>query len=246
MANRQFFLTKAGLADRTSRRCAAGLFVALMALVCGEIGVTSAQDDVPAPPKLPPAKSLDQQLLDDLDRELLEGLPGRKAKPRTGQPADSQDPTAEPEVDSDNPLAKIAGQMRAVEGRIAERDTSAETQELQKRIVGGLAALLEQAKKQGGQKKPGQGSGQGNDQAGSGGNPTAGPARDSTDRIERGRAEAAETADVQDVLRRMWGHLPDKVRDQMQSSLSEEFLPKYQRLIEEYYQRLAESPAGAP
>ena len=205
-----------------------------------------AQDDTPAPPTPPKAKSLDQQLLDDLDRELLEGLPGGKTKsPATGKPMDDQDADSAA-VEADNPLAKIAEQMRTVESRINERDTSAETQNLQKQIVGDLAALLEEAKKQGGQKKPGQGSGAGQDQAGAGGNPTAGPARDSTDRIERGDAEAAETADVKDVLRRMWGHLPDKARDQMQSSLSEEFLPKYQRLIEEYYKRLAESPAGTP
>lgn len=225
-----------------------GVFRGLM--LAGAIGFSLraiAQDDTPAPPKPPKAKTLDQQLLDDLDRELLEGLPGGKPKmPATGKVTDPQDPAAASVVEADNPLAKIAELMRAVEGRIAQRDTSAETQELQKQIVGDLAALLEQAKKQGEQKKPGQGSGAGEDQAGAGGNPTAGPPRDSTDRIERGDAEMAETADVKDVLRRMWGHLPDKVRDQMQSSLSEEFLPKYQRLIEEYYKRLAESPAGTP
>ena len=51
---------------------------------------------------------------------------------------------------------------------------------------------------------------------------------------------------VNDLLRRMWGHLPDKVRDQMQASLSEQFLPKYERLIEEYYKRLAEERPGGP
>lgn len=218
-------------------------------LFAGAIGFplsVIAQGGAPAPPKPPQAKSLDQQLLDDLDRELLEGLPGGKPNsPTTGKPTDAANADSAA-IEADNPLAEIAERMRAVESRIAQRDTSAETQDLQKRIVGDLAALLEQAKKQGGQKKPGPGSGQGDDQAGAGGNPTAGPARDSTDRIERGDAEAAETADVKDVLRRLWGHLPEKARDQMQSSLSEEFLPKYQRLIEQYYQRLAESPAGTP
>jgi hypothetical protein len=107
---------------------------------------------------------------------------------------------------------------------------------------------MEQAKKQGGgSKKPGNGQGKGSDQPGEGsGNPTAGPVRDSTNRIEQGTKEATETADVKDLLRRMWGHLPDKVRDQMQASLSEQFLPKYERLIEEYYKRLAEERPAAP
>jgi hypothetical protein len=194
-----------------------------------------AQDPKPAP-----KNSLDQQLLDDLDRDLLKDLPGG-AKPA---PAGNSDVTSA--VSSDNPLAALAERMRAVEARIANKDTSRETQKLQKQILAELAALMEQAKKQGGSKKPGNGSGKGSDQPGEGsGNPTAGPVRDSTNRIEQGTKEATETADVKDLLRRMWGHLPDKVRDQMQASLSEQFLPKYERLIEEYYKRLAEErPAG--
>ena len=44
----------------------------------------------------------------------------------------------------------------------------------------------------------------------------------------------------------MWGHLPDKLRDEMQASLSEQFLPQYERLIEAYYQRLAEEGGPKP
>ena len=46
------------------------------------------------------------------------------------------------------------------------------------------------------------------------------------------------------MLRRVWGHLPEKAREQMQNSIDEEFLPKYEKLIEQYYQRLAEQPSG--
>jgi hypothetical protein len=69
---------------------------------------------------------------------------------------------------------------------------------------------------------------------------------DGTNRAERGTKEATEAADVRDVLRRVWGHLPEKVREQMQSSVSEQFLPQYERLIEEYYKRLAEDRAVVP
>jgi hypothetical protein len=196
------------------------------------------QDTKSQPPK---SDSLDQQLLDDLDRDLLKDLPGgAKAAPGTSNGEEA------PAVSSDNPLAALAERMRAVEARIAGKDTSPETQKLQKQILAELAALMEQAKKQGGgSKKPGNGQGKGSDQPGEGsGNPTAGPVRDSTNRIEQGNKEATETADVKDLLRRMWGHLPDKVRDQMQASLSEQFLPKYERLIEEYYKRLAEERLG--
>ena len=198
-----------------------------------------AQDEKPKPPKPSP---LDQQLLDDLDRDLLKDLPGAKSASADGNGDVS------PPIQSENPLAQLAERMRAVETRIANKDTSPETQKLQKQILAELAALMEQAKKQGGgSKKPGNGQGKGSDQPGEGsGNPTAGPVRDSTNRIEQGNKEATETADVKDLLRRMWGHLPDKVRDQMQASLSEQFLPKYERLIEEYYKRLAEERPGGP
>jgi hypothetical protein len=211
---------------------------AVVMLVIGTLP-SLAQDAKPQPPK---PSSLDQQLLDDLDRDLLKDLPGGAKTP----PAGNGDVT--PAVQSDNPLAALAERMRAVEARIANKDTSPETQKLQKQILAELAALMEQAKKQGGgSKKPGNGPGKGSDQPGEGsGNPTAGPVRDSTNRIEQGTKEATETADVKDLLRRMWGHLPDKVRDQMQASLSEQFLPKYERLIEEYYKRLAEERPTGP
>ena len=63
--------------------------------------------------------------------------------------------------------------------------------------------------------------------------------------VFRGNAEV-ETAEVHDLVRRFWGHLPDKLRDEMQSSLSEQFLPKYEQLIEDYYRRLAEDRRGRP
>ncbi len=211
-----------------SRLCA----LAFLQLVVG--AASGLADDKPPP------KSLDAQLLEDLDDELLKGLPA-PSKPSAGEKRAGQ----VAESASDNPLAQIAERMRTAQQRIAGRDTSADTQQLQRQIQDDLAALIEQAKKQcAACNKPGSGQGQ---QAGEGGgNPVPAAPRDSTDRIEQGQQETVETADVQEVLRRFWGHLPDKVREQMQASLSEQFLPKYQRLIEDYYQRLAEDPRARP
>lgn len=186
-------------------------------------------------------KPLDQQLLDDLDGDLLQGLPG-PTRPPTAAPSDLQ---SEPPTTSDNPLAKIAERMRAAQQRIARRDTSEPTQQLQQQIQRDLAALIEEAEKQCAACNK-SGKGQGSLAGSTGGNPIPAPPRDSTDRIEQGDKEAVETADVQDVLRRFWGHLPEKMREQMQSSLGEQFLPKYERLIEDYYLRLAEDPRAAP
>lgn len=188
-------------------------------------------------------RSLDQQLLDDLDRELLKDLPAAQKPAQPKSPAKAPPADAAPTApDSQNPLVQIAEQMRSIQQRIARRDTSAETQERQTAIVKSLQSLLDQANSKIGDKQSGGGSAQ----PGIGtGEAIAGPPRDSTNRIERGSPEPAETADVKDLLRRTWGHLPPKIRDAMQTSISEKFLPKYERLIEEYYKRLAEErPLG--
>jgi hypothetical protein len=205
------------------------------------------------------APSLDKQLLDDLDKELFEGLPplaptGPKPgdappasdRPNVNPPAGIDDAGTTLEFSPALPLARIGQQMRDVQNRIAGRDTSAQTQEAQRAIAAELAALIEEARQQcAACKQGGSGSGQGS-LAGTSGQPVPAPPRDSTDRIEQGTKEAVETAEVHDLLRRFWGHLPDKLRDEMQSSLSEQFLPKYETLIEDYYRRLAEDPRGRP
>jgi hypothetical protein len=204
------------------------------------------------------APSLDAQLLDGLDKELFEGLPPlAPAKPAEGgsqapapkagslAPAAGGDEAAL-EFAPSLPLARIGQQMREVQNRIAARDTSAQTQDAQRAIAADLAALIEQARQQcAACSQAGSGSGQGS-LAGTSGQPVPAPPRDSTDRIEQGTKEAVETAEVHDLVRRFWGHLPDKLRDEMQSSLSEQFLPKYEQLIEDYYRRLAEDRRSRP
>lgn len=191
-------------------------------------------------------QSLDQQLLDDLNKDLLDGLPGPTSTPPNGK---TVHPLGGEEIgspSSDNPLARIGEKMRLVQERMAAYDTSPETQAVQQQILEELAELLK-SQQAAGQSKPRGGAGQGTQQAGnSGGNTSPGPVTDSTNRIDRGSKEDVEKADVQDVLKRFWGHLPEKMREQMQSSLSEQFLPKYERVIEEYYKRLAEERSGRP
>jgi hypothetical protein len=234
-----------------SRLCAfAFVHCGLLVLALVSIQSLVAADPPPSQPKAAPPKSLDAQLLDDLDADLLKGLPG-SVKP--GIPAMPAAPGTKPPAGEDlgeagaatNPLAIVGERMREVQRRIAGRDTSETTQTVQKQIEADLAKLIEQAKQQCAACNK-SGSGQGQQAGNTGGNPTPAPPRDSTNRVEQGAKEAVETADVKDVLRRFWGHLPDKIRDEMQSSLSEEFLPKYERVIEDYYRRLAEDPRVKP
>lgn len=79
-----------------------------------------------------------------------------------------------------------------------------------------------------GQKKPGK--------------PGAGraAARDSTDRLDSSSAKPVDKGEVKEMVKALWGHLPERSRGQMLQSFSDEFLPKYELEIEQYYRRLSE------
>jgi hypothetical protein len=59
---------------------------------------------------------------------------------------------------------------------------------------------------------------------------------------ERARKPTAE--ELRAMIKQFWGELPDAARQQMLQSAVEEFPPKYQTLIEDYYRRLAEEKGG--
>ena len=213
------------------------------------------------------APTLDQRLSDELDRELLQDLPG--AARSEGQPAGVRKPAEksrgrESDLDrqlldqlregedlgekSPDPFLTVSRRMRTVEERISQKDTAEATQRLQQQIVSDLALLIEQAKKQcsGGQcNKPGAakpgGKPGGNKKGGTGDNAgTQRSAKDSTERLGKSAATVAELEAMKTMFKEVWGQLPPKLREQMQSGLAEQFLPKYETLIEAYYKRLAE------
>jgi hypothetical protein len=45
-------------------------------------------------------------------------------------------------------------------------------------------------------------------------------------------------AQMQELLKDVWGHLPDRLKEQMLQSPVDEFLPKYEFEIEEYFKAL--------
>jgi hypothetical protein len=66
------------------------------------------------------------------------------------------------------------------------------------------------------------------------------PSRDSSDSLNRSAAQALDNGDVDELVERLWGHLPARSREQVLQSFSDEFLPKYEAEIEQYYRRLSE------
>lgn len=218
----------------------------LIATLLVAMAVVAVRADEPKP------KSLDAQLLDDLGDSTPAAQPTEPTKPARAvdrQLLDDLDAGEDIGQEKKSPLQELGEKMKHVEERIRGRDTSETTLELQREISDQLAKLIEQAKKQGKQGGNSNAGGQGKPGAESGnesGNPSAAPASESTQRVDRTDTVERGSADVKDLIRRVWGHLPDKMREQMQNSIDEQFLPKYETLIEEYYRRLAEQPSTGP
>lgn len=239
-------------------------FLLALLVTMGGLGVVIAQDKPGQP------ASLDDQLLDDLNSELLpaaQPAPAGDKQNTTLPPATKPTDPANDEQLLDqlgqgedielgppkNPLARIGERMRAAETLISKRDTSARTQELQQQIVRDLDLLLQQTKQQcqggqcspsapkSGQPKPSPSNSAAKSKPSGDGEPGNKPAQDSTDRLGKaGENKSDDAATMDQLVKEVWGHLPEKVRGQMQNVGVEQFLPKYERLIEEYYKRLAE------
>lgn len=206
-------------------------------------------------------KSLDEQLLDDLKPATPKVKPADKP---ANQPKTAQEKLDEQlrrdleglegedlgqEKKDEHPLKKLGREMREVQQRIGARDTAEGTQQLQKQIAADLKQLIEQAQKKpqgnksGNNNKPGSNSAQAGSDSGQA---ASKPGQESTQRLEQGNQEEVRMNEVKDALRRIWGHLPEKEREEMIGALGEQFLPKYERLIEAFYKRLAERPAARP
>jgi len=200
---------------------------------------------------IPEKSSTDEALLESLDAELLEGLetvPDKSAGSADGV----ESSTAE-----DDEFTRIAQRMRDAAKLIPSTDESEQTKTVQKQIVSELDQLIQSLEKQC-QQGSGQSSGgkpQGNQQSqrsqvkpagsqqGGEGATSAQPARDSTERLGPDQLERPDPKQLQGLLKDLWGQLPDKAREQMLQTSPEQFLPKYELMIEQYFKRLAEEQA---
>jgi hypothetical protein len=127
---------------------------------------------------------------------------------------------------------------------------------VQQQVISDLDKLIAELSKQcqccngqcpGGQcnePKPGQNSKPGKSGLASGSGRTA--ARDSTDRLDKSTAKPVDKGEVNEMVKALWGNLPERDRQQMLQSFSDEFLPKYELEIEQYYRRLSEEQDENP
>ena len=152
-------------------------------------------------------------------------------------------------------LARIRGDMQQAKSLLGATNSGGATDTLQQvgavqqQVVDQLDTLIAQLSKQcqGGQCKPSDSPPKpsqrsqakpGNSGSAAGRGQTA--ARDSTDRLDRATAQKVEKGDIDAMVKDLWGHLPERSREQMLQSFSDEFLPKYELEIEQYYRRLSE------
>jgi hypothetical protein len=155
-----------------------------------------------------------------------------------------------PSQPEENPLERVDQRMRDVQGRLAKSDPGVETQDLQKSIVDDLQALIEQIQKGGG--CPSCGAAQctkhgkqkrqtSSQQPGQQSKPSPGSEPKEGQVTARPGAVSDEhkAADTR-IVRNVWGHLPEKLREEMQQASQDSGLPKYRSLIELYFRAIAE------
>ncbi len=200
----------------------------------------------PAEPTTKDDSEVDPLADDALSDELLEKLE-----------KEANEGEAVSEAEEDPPLIRIGDRMRAVQKRLAQADTGQETIQLQEAIIKDLDELLK--KMQSGQACPqcgksncqqhvqqrqraaAQAQQQRQQQASSQiGNQ---PARDARRTMPRG-PDARSKAELERMAKAIWGHLPPKMREQMEQAFSATLLPQYELLIERYFRTLAEQGAG--
>ncbi|MFO7901236.1 MAG: hypothetical protein ACQESR_14230 [Planctomycetota bacterium] len=193
----------------------------------------------------------------DLDDRLLEGIGQNASKRETASPAkpDPERPAGQDGVADEvgrldegsdmvqrNVLVQIGRQMLGVKKLLSERNVSSETQRNQREIVSQLDQVIAalSASQQAEQERKTEAGSKEDQEGGKVARIGKKAARKSSGKPEQSDASPREPAALQEMVGEIWGHLPERLRGQIQSVEAVEFLPRYRELIEDYYRRLAE------
>jgi hypothetical protein len=202
-----------------------------------------------------------ESLGDQLLKDVAPGQPTKSQRPQNAEPSSATIPGRAPakfddlgdDLGAPNgplPLVRARQSMSQAHALLEQPGNIAAAREEQDRAVAQLDELINTLSKQcqGGNcspsdqpPQPGQRS-QPKPAAKAGPKPgtsTIGP-RDSTAELKQPDVRAVEKADRDELVKRLWGQLPERSRERMQQSYSGEFLPKYELELEKYYRRLAE------
>ncbi len=200
--------------------------------------------------------------------------PEKQSPPAADEYPELNQPEGEDIGPQDNPLASISRQMQQVERLLAARRVDEQTVQMQREIVKRLEKLLQQAQRRSPRSSSGQQQPQ-RQQAASrpasrrdsvklkpSSQAAAGqPKKTGAQAAQRPNPRAEKTQEkgprtpkpkekkrnlVQDLVKRIWGHLPPRMRQQMLQSATDRFLPQYQLEIEEYFKRVSRAQADEP
>ncbi|PQO39289.1 hypothetical protein C5Y96_05390 [Blastopirellula marina] len=69
---------------------------------------------------------------------------------------------------------------------------------------------------------------------------TSEDSQNSSDKVRDGKVLAISPEEQDALIKKAWGNLPPHLRKQISNSSMERFLPKYERLTQEYFRKLAE------
>lgn len=171
---------------------------------------------------------------DELDKQLLEGL------------MDGEDLGA-----AEDPLMRLGKKMQQAGGLIGQTKSGEETQLLQKRIVDDLELLIKQARQQ--QQQQQNSSANKHEQSAQremvkqsqpkqsqSKQPAQQPGQQSTERLGKNDVRRPEPGQVNDMIKSIWGQLPGRAKEEMLWNANDQFLPKYELLIEDYFKSLVE------
>jgi hypothetical protein len=197
-------------------------------------------------------------LLEDLGSQLFG--PGDRS---TDRPADAPPPDQSQKAGEDlgqprqdSPLTAVSSGMRQAERLIAQRNLSGETAQIQEQVLGALDQLIKQLEQQNqssssqsqSQSQQQQQTSQRSTPQSAAGQQPAGQqapggataAQTSSDRLQSGEGGGVAGEGAQALLKDVWGQLPERLRQQLLQSSTDEFLPQYRDDIERYFRRLAE------
>ena len=153
-------------------------------------------------------------------------------------------------------LQVLGRKIRVIEKRMQAFDAADQTRQLQAQVIHQLDELIarleqaSQASQAAGSPVPTSSSGPRSPDDSQQPSPSGVPAAHAANMPapanggEEGTSGIAATGGRREILDRAWGHLPAATQKLIRSTRPERFLPKYSRLIEDYYRRLAESPSS--
>jgi hypothetical protein len=151
--------------------------------------------------------------------------------------ADPQD-----QSQNDDRLAVVVQHMQTARAQIEQLQTDRQASAAQSQAIDDLEAMLadltrRKSQCQGGMSKSGSQSKPGPPKPGSAGaNPASGASATSSQKGDL----AADLAATGELVKDLWGHLPERQRQQILQPLGEDFLPRYATEIEEYFRALAD------